>query len=290
MNVRNRRGAQGARLCQSTVLLYCNNMANIKSRARRSDRPTTASGERIYAIGDIHGRYDLFREILRNIDAFNRGLPTPQRLHIVLLGDVVDRGPDSAKLLKFLKDWTANTQGQVLLQGNHEDLLLRVRAGERRLLRNWLQVGGRETLESFGMTLPGREEPIPPRLMVDIAAAISDSTLEFVRRWPTVARSGDYFFCHAGVRPGVELSRQSRTDLMWIRNEFLDSDRDHGAVVVHGHSISAEAETRFNRIGIDTGAYRTGMLTALYLDGDEREFIVTEPAVDPMKAGAVSTL
>lgn len=265
-------------------------MANTSSRSRRSSHPRTAAGERIYAIGDIHGRYDLLRQILRKIDAFNRGLAAPQKLHIVLLGDVVDRGPASAQILKFLKEWTDNTAGQVLLQGNHEDLMLRVHAGERRLLKSWLQVGGRETLESFGVPLPAEDEPVSARLMLDIAAAIPKPTMEFVSRWPTVARSGDYFFCHAGVRPGVELSRQSRTDLMWIRSEFLNSDRNHGAVVVHGHSITAEAETRANRIGIDTGAYRTGVLTALYLEGGEREFIVTEPAPAPAQPEIASQL
>lgn len=255
-------------------------MANLRPRHRKSNLPSTARGERIYAIGDIHGRYDLLRQILRSIEQFNRGLPSPEKLHVVLLGDVVDRGPGSAQLLQFLREWSANTEGQVMLQGNHEELMLKVHAGERRLLRSWLQLGGRETLESFGLKVPGANEPIPPRFMADIAAAIPKSTIDFVNRWATVARSGDYFFCHAGVRPGVELGRQAKTDLMWIRSEFLNSDRDHGAVIVHGHSISAEAETRHNRIGIDTGAYRTGVLTALYLDGAEREFIVTEPATE----------
>jgi len=252
-------------------------MVYVKSRGRTSNRPSTARGERIYAIGDVHGRYDLLRELLRSIEHFNRGLPSPENLHVVLLGDVVDRGPGSAEILRFLTDWVANAEGQVLLQGNHEELMLKVHGGERRLLRNWLELGGRETLESYGLQVPATGEPIPPRFMSDIAAAIPKSTMDFVSRWPTVARSGDYFFCHAGIRPGVDLARQSKSDLLWIRREFLDSDRNHGAVVVHGHSISAEAETRANRIGIDTGAYRTGVLTALFLDGDEREFIVTEP-------------
>jgi len=252
-------------------------MVYVKSRGRTSNRPSTARGERIYAIGDVHGRYDLLRELLRSIEQFNRGLPSPEKLHVVLLGDVVDRGPGSAEILRFLTDWVANAEGQVLLQGNHEELMLKVHGGERRLLRNWLELGGRETLESYGLQVPATGEPIPPRFMSDIAAAIPKSTMDFVSRWPTVARSGDYFFCHAGIRPGVDLARQSKSDLLWIRREFLDSDRNHGAVVVHGHSISAEAETRANRIGIDTGAYRTGVLTALFLDGNEREFIVTEP-------------
>lgn len=257
------------------ALLYCSAMLSAKSRSGRARRPRTAAGERIYAIGDIHGRYDLLRDLLRKIETFDKGRPSPEKLHVVLLGDVVDRGPGSAQLLRYLKDWSDNTQGQVMLLGNHEEMMVRVHAGERRLLHNWLQVGGRETLESFGLTPPPNDEMPDLRFMDEIAQALPRDLMDFVRKWPTVCRSGDYFFCHAGVKPGVDLTRQSKTDLIWIRNEFLNSSRDHGAVVVHGHSISAEAEVRSNRIGIDTGAYRTGVLTALYLEGAERELIAT---------------
>lgn len=256
-------------------VLQCE-MRSARSRTGRSGLPKTGPGERIYAIGDIHGRYDLLRELLRKIENFDKGLPSPEKLHVVLLGDVVDRGPNSAQLLRYLKEWSENTRGQVMLLGNHEEMMVRVHAGERRLLRNWLKVGGRETLESFGLTPPSDAETPDMRFMDDIAAAMPSDLMDFVRKWPTVARSGDYFFCHAGVRPGIDLARQSKADLIWIRNEFLDSARDHGAVVVHGHSISAEAEFRNNRIGIDTGAYRTGILTALYLEGGERELIATK--------------
>ena len=130
------------------------------------------------------------------------------------------------------------------------------------------------TLASYGIPLPA--EPYDEEA---VAVALRAAVPRPIRHWlaglPLTARSGDYFFCHAGVRPGVPLKRQSAQDLLWIRREFLSDDSDHGAVVVHGHSIASDVEWRDNRIGIDTGAYRTGRLTALYLEGTEREIIAT---------------
>jgi serine/threonine protein phosphatase 1 len=242
-------------------------------------RRRTARGERIYAIGDVHGRYDLLREMLRRIEAHSRGLPRCDEIHVVLLGDVVDRGPDSARVLQFLHEWTRQASGQVLLLGNHEEMMLRTWNGEASILKKWLRVGGRATLESFGLAVPAEEEDIRSLEFVKLVRdAIPPPLMHFVGRWPLHARSGDYYFCHAGVRPGIELDRQSKQDLVWIRNSFLNDQRDHGAVIVHGHSVSPGVDHRPNRIGIDTGAYATGVLTALYAEGGEVDFLSTEPA------------
>lgn len=243
-----------------------------------ASRRRTAPGDRIYAIGDIHGRYDLLRDLLRKIEDHQRGLPEPENLHVVLLGDVVDRGPDSAAVLHFLHDWSKHTQGQFMLLGNHEELMLKVHAGEQRLLAPWLRVGGRETLESFGLAPPAPEEDHDPRFMEEIFETLPHDLMDFVRSWPLTVSSGDYYFCHAGIRPGVSLDKQARSDLIWIRQEFLASARDHGATIVHGHTISPSAEVLPNRIGIDTGAYRTGVLTALYLEGAEQDCLSTQGA------------
>jgi len=216
------------------------------------------------------------RNLLRKIEAHNNGLPQAENLHVVLLGDVIDRGPHSAKALRFLKDWQHHTQGQVMLQGNHEEMMLRVYEGERRLIAPWLRFGGKETLESFGLEIADTEDFSDPRLLKQIREALPSDLMAFVKGWAVTARSGDYFFCHAGVRPRVELAKQVKNDLIWIREEFLESPVDHGAMIVHGHSITDQADLRSNRIGIDTGAYRSGILTAVYLEGTERDFIAVQ--------------
>lgn len=246
-----------------------------KDRSRRARPRKAARGERIYAIGDIHGRYDLLRDMLRRIEAHSRGLPSPEQLHIVLLGDVVDRGPDSARILRYLHDWTKHARGQIMLLGNHEEMMLRAYAGDAQVIQAWMRVGGRETLESFGMTLPPQDAGLSPRLISDIRAALPDDLMTFVKGWPLTARSGDYYFCHAGVKPNVALEKQSKKDLIWIRDEFLQSSSDHGALVVHGHSITPSIDRRPNRIGIDTGAYDTGILTAIYVEGADMDFLAT---------------
>jgi len=246
-----------------------------KDRSRRPASRKTAKGERIYAIGDIHGRYDLLRDILRLIEAHSRGLPAPESLHILLLGDVVDRGPDSAKILRYLHEWTKHARGQVMLLGNHEEMMLRAHAGDTQVIQAWLRVGGRETLESFGLVIPEGEVEITPRLISDIRRALPEELMNFVKSWPLTARSGDYYFCHAGVKPKVSLDKQSKKDLIWIRDEFLQSSSDHGALVIHGHSITPNIDRQHNRVGIDTGAYRTGVLTAIYVEGADMDFIAT---------------
>lgn len=238
----------------------------------REIMPSTAPGERIYAVGDIHGRLDLLRELLDRMGEHSSALPPAKALHIVFLGDLIDRGPDSAKVLELLYDLQLQTDRVVVLAGNHEDALLRALDGDVNLLKIWLAVGGKETLESFGLAPPAPDEDLRAYLH-QIVTAIPRSWLNWLRRLPITAQSGDYFFCHAGIRPGQALRRQTREDLLWIRDEFLDDSRNHGCVVVHGHSIEPQVEFRPNRIGIDTGAYRTGVLTALYLDGTDREVL-----------------
>lgn len=246
-----------------------------RSRGGNRRSRSAAKGERIYAIGDIHGRYDLLRDLMRRIEAHSKGLPNPETLHVVLLGDVVDRGPDSAKILNYLHEWTKHATGQVMLLGNHEEMMLRAHAGDARVIRAWLKVGGRETLASFGLSVSEEEEIVTPPLVAAVREALPDDLMKFVSTWPLTARSGDYYFCHAGVKPNVALEKQVKKDLIWIRDEFLGSAVDHGAVVVHGHSITPSIDLQSNRVGIDTGAYFTGVLTAIYVEGQEMDFIST---------------
>lgn len=244
-------------------------------------RPVKAcapDGAVIYAIGDIHGRLDLLDEIHRRIaaDAAARGAPDGT---LVYLGDYVSRGPDSRRVVERVLEWLPPGFRRITLKGNHEDLLLRCHAGEFEAARHWLDYGGIEALGSYGVevsALAERDEAYIAEICRRFAAAVPEAQLDFFRRLEVSHRAGDYFFVHGGIRPGIALERQSARDCMWIRKTFLNSRAVHGAVVVHGHSISPKPEQRRNRIGIDTGAYRSGVLTCLVLEGEKRKILQTE--------------
>lgn len=246
-------------------------------RLLRGDAAATRrvpAGKRVYAVGDVHGRLDLFDKLLGRIEADRQRWPGDAE--VVLLGDYVDRGPDSAALLERLAggmpDWTAWT----LLRGNHEQAMLDSIDGDRRALRAWLEYGGRDTLRSYGAPARialGNDEAA---IVAELHDRVPTSHVDLLRRLELTRRIGDYLFVHAGIRPGIALDAQEPRDLLWIRSEFLDSKDDHGCVVVHGHSITRDVTERANRIGIDTGAYASGRLTALVLDGDRRRYMATD--------------
>lgn len=238
---------------------------NAHSNPSSSDLPSTAKNDRVYAIGDIHGRHDLLKSLLALIDDHSAAMNEKGSHHIIVLGDMIDRGPDSRAVIRTLRELGRKSEITVLL-GNHEEMMLRAIDGEPGVMKAWLRFGGDATLRSFGIE-PPQGDFDQPALIRAIKDAIPERWLEWLRGLPVSARSGDYFFCHAGIRPGVDLKRQDRSDLIWIRDDFLSSDEAHGVVVVHGHSITPDVELRHNRIGIDTGAYRTDMLTAAYFAG-----------------------
>ena len=223
----------------------------------------------MYAIGDIHGRLDLTLELLRAIEADDKSR-SPTETRLILLGDLIDRGPASAELVTMFAT-TPSRWPTTVLRGNHEEMLNAVLAGNDEALRAWLSHGGRAALDSWGI------DPAIADLhrQHDLIAALQTAIPLVQRRWlatlPTSLRVGDYFFTHAGVHPGVALHRQRDDDLLWIRGEFLSSNADHGAVVVHGHTVEEDGpHLLHNRIGLDTGAYRTGRLSAVGLEGTER--------------------
>lgn len=234
--------------------------------------PAGPKGRRLYAIGDVHGRLDLLTQLLEKIDADIRDRPSGEHL-LVFLGDLIDRGPDSRGVVELVrKDPVANAR-TVRLKGNHEDSLVRGLRGEPKVLSDWLGFGGYECAQSYGVeigALFGRE---PEEIEPIIAQAIPPAHIAFLENFIDSARFGDYLLVHAGIRPGVPLEQQSPQDMRWIRGEFLHSDHDPGFVVIHGHSITAEVDERPNRICIDTGAYRSGLLTAIWVEGDARGYI-----------------
>ncbi|MEM9682260.1 MAG: metallophosphoesterase family protein [Pseudomonadota bacterium] len=227
---------------------------------------------RIYAIGDIHGRIDLLSVLLRQVAEDAANAPEARRV-IVYLGDYVDRGPDSAAVLDTLTSDLPDRFERVCLKGNHEALFLEFldNADDGSL---WLANGGDKTMESYGVTVV--DDPLGMPMMHDaLARAIPDAHLRFLRSLALSHREGDYFFAHAGVRPGTPLDSQREEDLIWIRDEFLRAPAPHECVVVHGHTPVREAEIHANRIAVDTGAVWSERLTALVLYGGERRFLHT---------------
>ncbi len=237
----------------------------------------TDRGERVYVIGDVHGRLDLLRPLIDRIGEHSKTQGPVDSMHIVFLGDLIDRGDQSAGVLKFVHMISQRNDCVITLMGNHEELMLRTYDGESSVLRVWMRTGGSETLRSYGLVPPARDAD-PRAFLAQMKRAIPAEIIEWLRLRPLTVRSGDYLFCHAGIRPGVALRKQSKADLLWIRDEFLNDNSAHGAVIVHGHSICAAPEVFDNRIGLDTGAYKTGLLTALYLEGTRRELISVQGA------------
>jgi serine/threonine protein phosphatase 1 len=236
--------------------------------------PRVPAGRRAYAVGDIHGRLDLLDDLLRRIEADNAKRP-PARVAIIFLGDLIDRGPQSAQVVERLRRYRPTFAKTVFLMGNHEEVLLRILSGETGILADWLRFGGAECARSYGMDPEKMETGGGTSAVKRLLEAIPKEHAMFLESFVDTASFGKYLFVHAGIRPGVPLSHQQPQDLRWIRLPFLDDETDHGYVVVHGHTITEAVDERKNRIGLDTGAYRTGVLTALGLEANERWFLQT---------------
>ena len=236
-------------------------------------QPSLPQGIRIYAVGDIHGRLDLLDKLLGRIEADQTNRPVVRPIH-VFLGDYIDRGRWSRETIDRLISHGAAHEA-VFLRGNHELIAVSCLSDPARI-DQWLRLGGRETLASYG---------VPPELF-NKRAPIAAAQAAFHRALPAAHfrflgslrnsfACGDYFFAHAGARPYVELAHQTENDLLWIRGEFLGSAHDFGKIIVHGHTPTSEVEIRPNRINIDTGAFATDRLTCLMLEGQELALIDT---------------
>lgn len=241
---------------------------------KKSSTSVGPRGSRAYAIGDIHGRLDLLDRLLNKIEDDLKSRPA-KRSFLIVLGDIIDRGPQSAAVIERLMTYATPGITKILLLGNHEEVLLRVLAGDGATARNWLRFGGAECLGSYGVDVLDLEWQSDEELVETARGAIPESHIKFLQSFVDTCRFGDYLFVHAGIRPGVELSDQDQSDLRWIRDPFLLDTTDHGFIVVHGHTIRTRVEERQNRIGIDTGAYKTGVLTALVVEESERRYIDT---------------
>lgn len=240
-------------------------------RARpETPRPSVPEGERIYVVGDVHGRIDLFQALIDAIERDDREAASATTT-IVLLGDLVDRGPDSAGVVAQARALQARRRVRILA-GNHEEMFLQS-FDERSILRHFLKHGGRETLFSYGISRDAFNESTLDELQHLLREAVPQADRDFLNGFEEFVIAGDYLFVHAGILPEVPLEEQSRHDMLWIRDRFLRHSAQHSHVVVHGHTICEQVDERANRIGIDTGAYRTGKLTALVLEGETRRYI-----------------
>lgn len=244
---------------------------------RRSAGPAGARGWRAYAIGDIHGRLDLLDQLLDKIHADLEERPAPKVL-LIFVGDLIDRGPSSAQVVERLRTYSRDGVRTVFLLGNHEEVMLRILRGEADVIAKWCSFGGAECLKSYGLDPDKVTAASNEEALAMVRGAVPSEHAEFVETFDDSCRFGDYLFVHAGIRPGVELDQQKQSDLRWIREPFLFDETDHGFVVVHGHTIRPQVEVRPNRIGIDTGAYRSGVLTALAIEGNETWLLDTRSA------------
>jgi serine/threonine protein phosphatase 1 len=251
-------------------------LSRLLGKAGPSAPGRTASvpeGRRLYVIGDIHGRRDLLDRIADAIAA-DVALGAPRETLAVLLGDYIDRGPDSAGVLARLssRDFPIPF---VALRGNHEQMLLDFLEDER-CLEAWRHFGGLETLHSFGIDVQKARQVSGFAEAQHRLKEVLDPRMErFLAATASYYVAGDYYFCHAGIRPGIPLAEQRDSDLLWIREEFVASSANHGKIIVHGHTPVEAPDVRENRINIDTGAYATGRLTCLVLERDTRRLLST---------------
>jgi serine/threonine protein phosphatase 1 len=251
------------------------NFGRMFSSERRSPA-SLPEGLRVYAIGDIHGRLDLLDQLAARIEADLED--APERAFTIFLGDYVDRGPDSAGVLNrlALRDFPTEF---LALRGNHEEVMLMF-LDDPDVLQNWRSYGGLETLHSYGIDVfPAMRGLGYEGIRRSLHERLPREHLDFLRETTLSATFGDYFFCHAGARPGTPLDRQEPGDLLWIRDEFLEYRGGWDRVVVHGHTPVDEPELLATRINVDTGAFASSILTAVALEGSKRRIISTAGSV-----------
>lgn len=245
-------------------------VSSTSSRWQRQ-KPALPQGTRIYAVGDVHGRADLLRALFERVDNDRDQRPGARTME-VFLGDYVDRGPASREVIDLLLA-RSRTNQTVFLKGNHETFVIDF-LEDPSVLREWRSFGGLETLMSYGLA-PSINPDLrhQQELAAQFHRVFPHEHRELIDALKTSFTCGDYFFVHAGVRPGISLADQHERDLLWIRDDFLHWRDDFAKMIVHGHTPVAEPQILSNRINIDTGAYATGRLTCLILEGEDFSFL-----------------
>ena len=226
--------------------------------------PRVPDGERVYVVGDIHGRLDLFDPLVEAIEADIAEHPN-SNASVVLLGDLIDRGPESAGVIERVRQWKESRSVRILA-GNHEEMFLQS-FEDIEVLRHFLKHGGRETILSFDLPVKQYRKLSIEELFDSLPSIVPTEVRKFVADFEEIIECGDYVFVHAGINPERSLDDQKRSDLLWIRERFLRHKGPFPKTVVHGHTIFDDIEFKRDRIGLDTGAFRSGVLTALVLEG-----------------------
>ncbi|GGO99357.1 metallophosphoesterase family protein [Stakelama pacifica] len=243
---------------------------------KKNKRPQTvrriADDERIYAIGDIHGRFDLMLQLLDKIEDDDISRPLLPRT-LIFLGDLIDRGPDSAKIIEHLITLRKNRPNTRFLMGNHEEIMLLALEGKREALKLFSRIGGDETMLSYGVSEADIMASDYDEYGELLRSCVPAHHREFIESFEDMVVSGDYAFVHAGISPSCPLEEQKPSDLRWIRGQFLNHRGPFEKVIVHGHTISEDIDRTPHRIGIDTGAFASGKLTAIGLEGEESWFL-----------------
>lgn len=230
------------------------------------------AGEVVYAIGDVHGCLALLKDLLNKIDR-HAERHAPQGYTLVFLGDLIDRGPQSAQVIDYVKHYKPNGVKCVYIKGNHEEVLIKVVGGSISSLISWMKFGGRECLQSYGVANLGEIETNPEGLMHRVQSTIPKNHIAFLESFEDYYQWGDYLFVHAGIVPKKTLDKQSPKDMRWIREPFLSYKKPHPFKIVHGHTVVKTAEDFGNRVAVDTGAHNGGALTAVFLKGETLDFI-----------------
>lgn len=234
--------------------------------------PYVPEGTRIYVVGDIHGELDLLEELHEKMLADTADQPDAQIVQI-FLGDYIDRGPDSKGVVDWLMRAPPAGWQRICLKGNHETMVHDF-LEDSKTLKRWQQLGASQTLRSYGVRLSDSHKKVSAGAQqADFAKKMPNKHRKFYNDLPLFFEMGSYFFVHAGIRPDRALHEQEEQDLLWIRDEFLNSKRDFGKIIVHGHTPVSKPKIRRNRINIDTGAYMSGKLACLVLENDEQRFL-----------------
>lgn len=232
------------------------------------------AGQRVYAIGDIHGRLDLLDQLLERIE-IDEAQRSATKTTLVFLGDLIDRGPQSAQVVEKLLDLSRARPSTRFLLGNHEEVFLTALTGDTKALKFFARIGGRETILSYGIAHEEFQELEYPELLAQLIARVPAEHRAFIERFEDMVIIGDYAFVHAGIRPQTPLEQQKGADLRWIRSDFTEFRGKLEKIIVHGHTITEEVIEQEHRIGLDTGAYASGKLTAMGFEGTERWLIQT---------------
>lgn len=242
------------------------------SKKEKRSNPKAPGDAVAYAIGDIHGCLDALKILLEKIET-HAATHAPHGYTLVFLGDLIDRGPDSAGVVDYVKNYAPHNVTPIYIKGNHEEVFLNVAKGSIGSLTSWLKFGGRECLHSYGVHELGEINTHPEGLMHRVQSALPKDHIAFLATFQNYLQWGDYLFVHAGITPKKPLEKQEGKDLRWIRDPFLNYKKPHEFKVIHGHTVVERAKDYGNRVAVDTGAHKGGPLTAVFLKGETLSFI-----------------